>query len=298
MNRQETQLWAGMPRTVVSRIAVAALGLVLLAGAALAHAEELPKSQPAAKPSAGKSLDQELLKDLDNELLDDAMLDDSGKRPAKKAKSAAGPSGGAKPKAAPGGKEQPQEPSPGEAEPGQPAAPAGDDETMGEDIGQGPEDPLARIGRQMRKVERLIEQQKTTQPSEELRQQIIRELAKLIDELEQQRQQQSNSSNKSLKPQGMAQRESVKQSKQSAAAPGSGNSSKPARDSSERLGRNEVHRPDPEQMKGMMKDLWGQLPAHAREQMLQTSPEQFVPRYELQIEKYYKRLAEQQKHNP
>ena len=54
----------------------------------------------------------------------------------------------------------------------------------------------------------------------------------------------------------------------------------------------------PKQMKGMMKDLWGQLPAHAREQMLQTSPEQFVPRYELQIEKYYKRLAEQQKHNP
>jgi len=35
------------------------------------------------------------------------------------------------------------------------------------------------------------------------------------------------------------------------------------------------------------------LPARAREQMLQTSPERFVPQYELMIERYYQRLAEE-----
>jgi hypothetical protein len=43
-----------------------------------------------------------------------------------------------------------------------------------------------------------------------------------------------------------------------------------------------------------MKDTWGHLPARAREQMLQNPPERFLPQYELMIERYYKRLAEQQ----
>ena len=43
-----------------------------------------------------------------------------------------------------------------------------------------------------------------------------------------------------------------------------------------------------------MKDSWGHLPAKTREQMLQNSPERFLPQYELMIEKYYKRLAEEQ----
>ena len=44
-----------------------------------------------------------------------------------------------------------------------------------------------------------------------------------------------------------------------------------------------------------MKDAWGHLPQHAREQMLQNSPERFLPQYELLIEQYYKRLAEEQR---
>ena len=47
-----------------------------------------------------------------------------------------------------------------------------------------------------------------------------------------------------------------------------------------------------------MKDVWGQLPAREREQMLQSPPEQFLPKYELLLEKYYKRLADEQQHRP
>ena len=43
----------------------------------------------------------------------------------------------------------------------------------------------------------------------------------------------------------------------------------------------------------MMKDSWGHLPPRVREQMLQNTPEQFLPQYELMIEKYYQRLAEE-----
>jgi hypothetical protein len=55
-----------------------------------------------------------------------------------------------------------------------------------------------------------------------------------------------------------------------------------------------LQRADAQQMQGLLKDLWGQLPEKAREQMLQTSPEQFLPKYELMIEQYFKRLAEEQ----
>ena len=48
----------------------------------------------------------------------------------------------------------------------------------------------------------------------------------------------------------------------------------------------------------MMKDVWGQLPERAREQMLQSPPEKFLPKYELLIEKYYQRLAEEQPERP
>ena len=60
------------------------------------------------------------------------------------------------------------------------------------------------------------------------------------------------------------------------------------------MGKAEDARPDPELVKGMMKDTWGHLPAQAREEMLQNSPERFLPQYELLIERYYKRLAEEQ----
>jgi len=43
----------------------------------------------------------------------------------------------------------------------------------------------------------------------------------------------------------------------------------------------------------MVRQVWGDLPQHQREQMLQLQPpEEFLPKYELLIEEYFKRLAE------
>lgn len=49
---------------------------------------------------------------------------------------------------------------------------------------------------------------------------------------------------------------------------------------------------DMELTRARMMRLWGELPPHAREQMLQSPVEEFPPKYELMIEEYFRRLAE------
>ena len=48
-----------------------------------------------------------------------------------------------------------------------------------------------------------------------------------------------------------------------------------------------------EQRRMLMSRLWGELPSHARQQLLQTPVEEFPPKYESQIEEYFRRLAEE-----
>ena len=56
--------------------------------------------------------------------------------------------------------------------------------------------------------------------------------------------------------------------------------------------RNKPHeKPDMERTRARMMRLWGELPPHVREQMLQSPVEDFPPKYELMIEEYFRRLA-------
>ena len=163
----------------------------------------------------------------------------------------------------------------------------------GEDIGAArDDDPLVHISEAMRSVERLISKPTKSGNPEPIQRQILSDLAKLIEQAEKQCAAQQSSSGKGAKSQQVTKRQSVKQSKPSA---GMGKpSTKPAQDSTDRLRQTEAARVDPAAVKGMLKDSWGNLPPKAREQMLQNSPEQFLPQYELMIERYYKRLAEEQ----
>jgi hypothetical protein len=54
-----------------------------------------------------------------------------------------------------------------------------------------------------------------------------------------------------------------------------------------------AQKPDVEEIRSVMRRYWGQLPEHARQQMLQTPVEQFPPMYQSLIEEYYRRLAEE-----
>ncbi len=152
-------------------------------------------------------------------------------------------------------------------------------------------DPLAYISREMQLVEELIADRQKRAGAEQVQDRIVEDLAKLIEQAEQQAQQQSSAQNKNQ--QQTAKRKSVQQPKSPGAASAGRQSNKPAADSSNRLGRAEAARPDPELLRGLMKEAWGHLPQREREQMMQMSPERFLPQYELLIERYYRRLAEE-----
>jgi hypothetical protein len=234
----------------------------------LSAAEPQSKSQKAQAPAKKgapepEALDEALLKDLNNELLDDAgdLRDRPRTKPAEAKKSV-------------------------DKSPDQPLV-------DGEDVGMpsAEDDPLMYISEEMRSVESLIVERAKRPHAEVLQQRIVEDLAKLIEQAESQRDAQQAAASKDKKQQ-TARRQGVQQPKGGSA--GSKESNKPAKDSTDRLGKAENARPDPELIKGLMKNTWGHLPERAREQMLQNSPERFLPQYELLIERYYKRLAEEQ----
>src|SRR5690606_19721470 len=106
--------------------------------------------------------------------------------------------------------------------------------------------------------------------AEQVQTRIVENLAKLIEQAEQQQQSQQQSSAKNKNQQQTAQRQQVQQPKKSGGKPGSGQgeeSNKPAADSTDRLGKAKQVRPDPELLRGLMKEAWGHLPAREREQM-------------------------------
>ena len=240
--------------------------LCLLANIALAD----PPAAESKKPAS--DLDRQLLEGLGEDLLDG--LPDLGSdlaRPEKK---------------------------PAASQPDEPGPPRGKDieGLAGEDLGSAGEssDPLTRIGQQMRKVERRIAQHDASTGTQQLQQEIIAGLDKLI---EQAKQQQNSPQNASAKKQPGSQRSKVKQSEQQAGQkPGDGSgatSQKPAQDSSDRLGPDDARQVDMRQMRDLIKDVWGNLPERMREQMNQDAVEEFLPKYRLQIEEYFKRLAEE-----
>ena len=232
-----------------------------------------------------------MLEDLDNELLEGVKDLPGQKTPPRKPSgkpSAGDDAAGDAASGAEGDRPDADAPAAGSA-----------DEEMTDAATDSGEEPLIHIGQQMRKVEKLIDREDQAETAERMQDGILSDLAKLIKQIEEQSQSQSSSSSKCQNPQDQpSSREQVKQPKPSSGNSGSQASQKPARESTDRVGKNDVQKPDADAVKGLLKDAWGQLPPHAREQMLQSPPEQFLPKYELLIEKYYKRLADQQSPKP
>lgn len=228
--------------------------------------------QEAADDGASESLDEELLKELE-----DAS-------PAKQKEDTEPPE--AKP-----GARKPEERVEKEAD-------ALDEELMRE-LGDGEtpsadeEDPLGRVARTMREVEGRLTRSKSGNETRELQTKIVTDLDKMIEEaLKQAKRSKSKSSGSSGGQQ--ARRSKPDQAQQGVNKQSQQQGDKPSSDSTERLGADRALRPDPGQVREMMKHLWGHLPEREREMMLNASIEQFLPKYELLIEQYFRRLAEEQ----
>jgi hypothetical protein len=169
-------------------------------------------------------------------------------------------------------------------------------ESLGEDIGKNspsddPHSPLERIGAQMRSVQRLLAEQPDAGRATLLQDRIVRDLDELIKQV-QRRKNQSQSGGKSspgsqrpdAEPQGGGQ-------------PGntSAEGQQPAADSREgtREGAGEGSTADRDRSRSeLVKNLWGHLPERVRQQMLQSPDDEFLPKYEFEIEQYFRRLAE------
>jgi hypothetical protein len=219
------------------------------------------------------------LEDLNSELLEGL---DVGPSPAPAGKSPAPARSG------PGREAQPSEPRP---------APS---ESVGEDIGAPDvaadnENPLLRIEQKMRQVERLLAEHDPSDPTQSLQRQIAEDLAALLEQMKQQQQQQNQSQNSSnsqqKQQQSQSQQQQRDQKKQSASNPSNQPANKPAQDSEERQGKINEERIKPEDLRELFSRAWGHVPEQVRQQMESKASEQFLPKYQMLIEDYFKRLA-------
>lgn len=235
----------------------ACLGLVASVWADDGQLARPPEKSPPEKTQPGKApgLDQRLLESLDNDLFD-------------------------------GLDKLPPKPAAGGAERTRPDVDArlldqlGEGEDLGEKV-----DPLTRIARQMRDVERRIAKQDTSRNTQRAQEQIVTDLNRMIEELQKQCQQcQGGQCNK---PGSSAGNQASSSAAQSA--------SRPSSQSTKRLGQADAVRAEATDRQEMLKAIWGQLPDRDRERLVSPDSIRFLPQYEKLIEDYYRRLAEERK---
>lgn len=155
--------------------------------------------------------------------------------------------------------------------------------TQGEDLGERPGDSWSRIGDSMRNVEGRIAAGDLGIETQQLQKIIAQDLAKLTKQLRQQ------SSNSSFRPgTGAA------SSPSSQTADSEQDATKPATDSTSRIGQDTGSQAETEEVQMAMERLWGQLPARLQTQLRGAAVDQFLPKYQRLLEQFYRRLAEQE----
>jgi hypothetical protein len=149
------------------------------------------------------------------------------------------------------------------------------------------DNPLLNIARNMFQVRQRMTQSDAGPATLNLQKQIVADLDLLIEQARKSAGQCSSSSSNSQQPPASPPKTGASVSQK----PGN----KPATSSSPRPPDNQRHKPDMEEMHSMMNNLWGELPAHVREQMLQSPVEEFIPKYEQLIEDYFRDLSGEKK---
>jgi hypothetical protein len=153
------------------------------------------------------------------------------------------------------------------------------------------ENPLLDIARQMRHVEGLIAENESGPGTQGLQGRIVARLDELIKQARSccKKCASSQSSPK------VAARQKVSQPKKKQTQGRGKPTQKAATDPVTQPGKSEPGRLTLDQMKELVKSVWGELPETQREQMLQWAGEEFLPKYELLIELYFRRLAEKRR---
>ncbi len=257
----------------------------LLAAGTMLVAAMLPGGLAAADAEKPSALEQQLLQDLHTDPLDDLDRDLLAPKQDPKPPTSPPPDSSTPDKAGGDGKaEESLDPN---------------RRGMGAtDPSAGENDPLLEIARRMRTVEQLLAQPRRDSNAVGLQQDIVASLDELLEQARKQCQgacqgtkpQSQPSTSKPGAPKPSHQKPKPKPGKDTA---------KPSRDSNTTPGTSEPRRPDMEEMRDVLhKDVWGMLPERQRQQMLELPVEEFLPKYELLIEDYFRRLAEEPGQKP
>ncbi len=244
--------------------------VIALVGMSLLHQATAEQQRPA------RSLDDELLENLGSDPLDDVDHELFGPRSDDSSK--------------------PQKKADGEKAGDGESQPALDRPSLDRELGDAAvseqDNPLLEIARDMRMVENRIREGEADQLTQGMQKQIISNLDALIKQ-----------ARKSAKPcnkgdsqsQQTAARRPVGQPQQpKSGSPGQRPNDRPATTSTQRRqGTGDQQQVSAEELEAIMKQLWGELPQRQREQMLQSPPEQFLPKYRRLIEEYFRRLSEE-----
>lgn len=151
------------------------------------------------------------------------------------------------------------------------------------------ENPMLDIAQKMQQVQGLVGKAETGQPTQQLQAGILTRLDELLKAARSQKQQCKGGQSSSK---GAAPRQASAQSQPKPDSKGKPNEPKTTK--AQPGGKPGVYRPDMAEMNDVLKRVWGELPEREREQMLELPVEEFLPKYELLIESYFKRLAEEQ----
>ena len=154
-----------------------------------------------------------------------------------------------------------------------------------------PPEPILEIVRQMREAGTRISQADAGAATQQIQRQIVADLDRLIEEARKKAGQCSPSAGQ---PPPGAPRNSACPPGSKLGAAGQKPGNRPAASTAKRpSGGGRTTKADATETRAVIKRLWGMLPQHEREQMLQLPAEDFPPKYELQIEDYFRRLAEE-----
>ncbi len=170
-----------------------------------------------------------------------------------------------------------------------------DREAAVEELGE-ETDPLTQIGHKMRLAETLVPERAEFDRAKKLQDEIAADLAALIEEIKQQQQRSSSSpqNRKNTPQQGSRSKINPRQQPKPQQKPGQRESQKPATDSQERNGQAKPTKAELDKLnEDLFKAIWGHLPEKERERLRQLPAEQIMTEYEVQIEKYFRRLTEE-----
>jgi hypothetical protein len=146
-------------------------------------------------------------------------------------------------------------------------------------------DALTGIGRRMRNVESRLAAQRLDDQTKEMQQKILDDLGALMQECKKQCQGGGNGKPGSKSGKGS-------QGSQSGKNPATQAPNDTARNSTDKLRSRTTERGQRGTLVGAMKESWGNLPERARQELSNTNTDVFLPKYELMLEKYFKRLSE------